>query len=159
MLVPDHKKAFAEAYRVLKPGGLACIGVWGEESNTKLFNLFPRALKKIGVDRPENNTRSNHHLQKQGGDDGLRKMMKGFGFRRCTVFHVHNAVGCLDGKELTQKWLRCMGDEGLAVPVLAKLRETGKYELMCETMSALAEEILEAGQPIGLDVSIMIARK
>jgi ubiquinone/menaquinone biosynthesis C-methylase UbiE len=54
MLMPDKQKAFAEAFRVLKPGGMFVMATWDKLENNESSSVFRTILKKyLGNAIPE----------------------------------------------------------------------------------------------------------
>ena len=50
MLVPDKSKAFAEAYRVLRPGGMLLFTTWDKLESNGASNIYRMAAKKYLAD-------------------------------------------------------------------------------------------------------------
>ncbi len=54
MFVPDRSKAFAEAYRVLRPGGMLLLSTWDKLERTEASHVFRTTVKKyLGDALPE----------------------------------------------------------------------------------------------------------
>eukprot|EP00466_Bigelowiella_natans_P021609 jgi/Bigna1/146685/aug1.119_g21393 len=151
----NHMKAIKETARVLRPGGVACWGIWGDESESTLFGVLPAAMKACGIDTPKRKTRSNFHMQKTYGDDGLRKLLLSEGFDKCIVFHVKNSLACLDGDEFQQKWLQVVGSR---IPILKTLSKEKTGELR-KAIAGEVERTLSSGRPLCLDTTVIVARK
>lgn len=54
MFVPDRKKAFAQAFRVLRPGGMLVFSTWDKLEYNEKSHIFREAVKKyLGDNVPE----------------------------------------------------------------------------------------------------------
>ena len=84
-VVPDADKMLAEAFRVLKSGGLAGFTVWGNRSETNLFEIMNNAVDKAGY---HDEDRSHFYLN---DEVELRNRIRAAGFS--SVLTHYSAVG------------------------------------------------------------------
>jgi 4a-hydroxytetrahydrobiopterin dehydratase len=157
MLVPDFDAAAKEAARVLKPGGLAAFSLWGRREKSHYFRLQSEVMSEMGVknsagfDKP---VRDNFHVVDEG-EARLRARVKEAGFDRVVVFYTCLAHGHVDGLEYALH--RLATDQGGA-----KLRESlsdDQRKQLVEGMRCRADELIAKGEPIGLDIAIVLARR
>lgn len=90
--VPDRKKAFAEVYRVCKPGGIAVIGVWKYACMAPLLNDFLVHMNK----EPKANALEIVHSCADG--IAFRTELLGYGYSQVTV-HEDERVFELDVRD------------------------------------------------------------
>ena len=84
-IVPDADKMLAEAFRVLKSGGLAGFTVWGKRSETNLFEIMNNSVERAGY---HDEDRSHFYLN---DEVDLRNRIKAAGFS--SVLTYYSAVG------------------------------------------------------------------
>jgi ubiquinone/menaquinone biosynthesis C-methylase UbiE len=86
MLVPDKSKAFAEAYRVLTPGGMLLFTSWDKlESNIASYTYRKAAKKYLGSPLPET-----YNLPFSMNDESvIRLLLQNAGFSRITIEKVN----------------------------------------------------------------------
>ena len=75
------EKVVAEAFRVLKPGGIAAFSVWGHRIPHNYFDILSDAARELGL--PAGNERSLFHLN---DPVKLTKMIKDAGFEKSLYF-------------------------------------------------------------------------
>ena len=148
MLVQDPDLALAEARRVLADGGRAAWSVWGRPEQSPMFTLPPHAAERAGVELPAK-ARSNFHL---GDRDALIARIEGAGFRRVRAWYqamplpVHTGVDYAARVLGTPGWQQTLADLG-----------ADAAERLREQVVILADEVLAAGRPIGLEGLIAVA--
>jgi len=77
MFCPDHGAAFAEAHRVLRPGGRLVMACWGTPDQCESVTVG-RVAARFADQRPPEGTPSGQAL---GDPDHLRALLEGAGFR------------------------------------------------------------------------------
>jgi len=60
MITPNAENMLRECYRVLKPGGVAAVSIWGRRDVSTFFSAKNEAFAKQGI--PPSEDRSNFHL-------------------------------------------------------------------------------------------------
>jgi ubiquinone/menaquinone biosynthesis C-methylase UbiE len=96
MFVPDKKKAFAEAYRVLKRGGVFLITTWDKlEHNALSYTARSLAEKYLGAPLP----RSYDLAVSMSKDADIRSLLINAGFSRITIERVQRSSVCATAKE------------------------------------------------------------
>ncbi|KRT16531.1 hypothetical protein ASU31_10235 [Pedobacter ginsenosidimutans] len=85
MFVPDKAKAFAEAYRVLKPGGLFLFTTWDKlENNAASYSARSIAMKYLEQPLPES-----HNLATSMNNEALiTPLLKDAGFAKISIEKV-----------------------------------------------------------------------
>ena len=96
MFVPDKPKAFAEAYRVLKPGGLFLITTWDKlENNGASYTSRTIAEKYMGGPLPVSyNTAVSMH-----DEAVIRSLLENAGFSTIVIEKVGQSSVCATAKE------------------------------------------------------------
>lgn len=155
MIVPDPVKCLASASRVLEPNGLAAFSIWGTKSKSHMFGLMKEVMDAEGIENPVAPpiVRSNFHL---GQDDtALKRMFQKAGFGSILIWHQMCSLAFLDGHEFCDFWL---GVNPTNVKMCQAMPPADLARLKA-AFSAAAQKILDAGDPIGLDTIIIVARK
>ena len=156
MVVPDFDQAVHEAARVLKPGSTAAFTLWGRREKSHYFSIQTQAMKDLGMtynsgfDKP---TRDNFHIVDKGSDS-LRERVKACGFDKVVVWYTTLAHGHVDGKDYAAHRLNI--DRGNKS--LVGLSEEQMAQLEKE-MAIRGDALIEKGEPLGLDVAVVIARR
>jgi ubiquinone/menaquinone biosynthesis C-methylase UbiE len=85
MFIPDKSKAFAEAYRVLRPGGMLLITTWDKlELNVASYAYKKNAAKYLGYPLPES-----YNLATSMHDKSIiRSFLENAGFSKITIEQV-----------------------------------------------------------------------
>lgn len=96
MFVPDKSKAFAEAYRVLRPGGMFLITTWDRlENNGASYTSRSEAMKYFEGPLPESfNLATSMH-----DEDAIRKLLAEAGFSKISVEKVQKSSICATARE------------------------------------------------------------
>lgn len=77
MFVPDRPKAFREAFRVLRKGGMLLMATWEQLENNEASNVFRRTVKKYFGDTLP----ASYRLPFSMCDEGeVRNLLEGAGF-------------------------------------------------------------------------------
>ena len=150
----DPDVVIREAYRILKPQGIAGFTVWGRPSESEAFTIVPDVLKELALEEESTTPkRSSFHMGQD--DEAVRKKFFDAGFSRCTCLHYPGVLECfsaedfceliIDGSASTQEQI-------LAMPVDDQLR-------VRDEVTRRAKVILDQGRPIQLDILIIVAQK
>jgi SAM-dependent methyltransferase len=149
MLTPEPDKAFAEAHRVLCPGGIAGWSVWGRSEQSHMFTLPARVAQTVGLELPSR--RSNFHL---GDRARLRERVAAHGFEPVVVWHQAMMPCWRDGGHFADLILTTPRWTEITDSHPEPIRRAFRDELV-----RLADELIQAGEPIGLDALIVIAHR
>jgi SAM-dependent methyltransferase len=156
-----------EASRVLKAcdgrgenGGIAGFTVWGRRADSPVMTIVPDILEgfcKKGEpdDKQQQQKRSPFHLGED--DEGLRQRFLRDGiFSKCTVLHYPAVLESLDVKDYVEAILD-------GAPSTKKELEEEYSEEDQETIRRMvhekAMEILSKGEPLVLDMAMVVAQK
>lgn len=99
MFFPDRKKAYAEIYRTLKPGGEVVISSWAPVADSPAMQLMFGAIRAMNPDIPEPQT----VIDSLENDTFFRKELEAAGFRSVAIhrvtqqYHIDSIDGLWDG--------------------------------------------------------------
>jgi ubiquinone/menaquinone biosynthesis C-methylase UbiE len=96
MFVPDKAKAFAEAYRVLRPGGMFLITTWDKlENNAASYTSRSEAMKYFEGPLPES-----YNLPTSMNDEvAIRTLLENAGFSKISIEKVQKSSFCPTANE------------------------------------------------------------
>ena len=157
-----------EASRVLKAcdgngehGGIAGFTVWGRRAESKVMTIVPDILegfskKEEPDDKQESGQkRSSFHLGED--DEGLRQRFLRDGmFSRCTVLHYPAVLESLDAKDYVEAILD--GAPSTKKELEEKYSEEDRQTIR-RMVHEKALEILNRGEPLVLDMAMVVAQK
>jgi len=149
MLLPDPVTALSEAARVLQPGGVGAWVVWGRAEHSPMMTLLPQAAKRVGLELPPV-ARSNFHL---GGVDRRRTLLQEAGFERVRLWYQPMPTTVETGEEFAELTLTERPE------LKGRYASADQERALRQTLSAMAQERLDQGEPIMLDTLIAVARR
>lgn len=96
MFVPDKQKAFAEAHRVLRPGGMFLFTTWDTlESNAASYTYLDAAKKYLDGVLPA----STNVATSMSDEASIRPFLEQAGFSKISIEKVHNESICRTAKD------------------------------------------------------------
>jgi len=96
MFVPDKPKAFAEAYRVLRPGGMLLITTWDKlEHNAVSYTSRLLAEKYLKAPLPE----SYNQAVSMHDETAIRQLLENAGFTKILIEKVEQFSVCSTAKQ------------------------------------------------------------
>lgn len=99
MFVPDKTKAFAEAYRVLKPGGMFLFTTWDKLENNAM-SFVSRTIAKAYLEDPLPEA---YNLAFSMNDEVMiRKLVTDAGFSKIAIEKVKKISVCPSAKQATE---------------------------------------------------------
>lgn len=96
MLVPDKKRAFAEALRVLRPGGELHMSTWDQVENNEISLVFRKALRKYLGDSLPDELKLPFSMYDQ---DLVREQLLSAGFSKVSIELVEKKAKSATAKE------------------------------------------------------------
>jgi ubiquinone/menaquinone biosynthesis C-methylase UbiE len=145
-LIPDTEACLKEAHRVLKKNGCIVYSVWGRPEHSPLMTILPHSAAQLGIPLPKRG-RSNFHL---GTGKKLKSMMEDCGFSDVLQWYQPMIEPIFSGDEYVS-WMKNQLE-------MMDLQGTIKNDLI-EILSMKADALLRAGQPISLDVRVVVGQK
>lgn len=149
MIVVDPDLAAREAFRVLQPKGIATWSIWGDPEDSPWMTLPKQASEKAGITLPDAG-RSFFHLAPQA-----RQKLEQAGFQRILEWTVHMVLPLVTGPEVA----RFMVETSPRTRALTAQLPPSAKKAYTEALSDLADEVLQSGRPIRLQVRIFRAEK
>ena len=157
MLIPDFDAGLREAARVLRPGAVMAFTLWGRRQRSHYFSIQSQAMKELGIvnnagfDQP---TRDNYHVLDQGVE-ATKARVRNAGFDRVVLFFTNLSHGHLDGKQYVKHRL-ATDQSGRTFREALPAAQLIALETLMVTK---ADELIAKGEPIGLDVAVIVCRR
>eukprot|EP00536_Pseudo-nitzschia_multiseries_P001429 jgi/Psemu1/283006/fgenesh1_pg.18_\ len=165
----DPDAVIAEAARVLRPGGIAGFTVWGKRSASPVMTIVPDILERFAAKRLDNDNNNNNNNNKRSSfhmgedDDALRRRFVGDDadddhrhFARCTVVHYPAVLESLDADD----YVRAILDGAPSTKKeLEECYNPADQRRIREMVRDRAEELLAGGEPLVLDLAVVVAQK
>ncbi len=99
MLVPDKPKAFAEAYRVLRPEGMFLFATWDKLELNAASYVYRKVAKKYLTDLPP----ESYNLPFSMNDEAvIKSLLLNAGFSKITIERVNKISVCSTAKEAAE---------------------------------------------------------
>eukprot|EP01112_Ceratiomyxa_fruticulosa_P000780 TRINITY_DN1070_c0_g1_i3.p1 TRINITY_DN1070_c0_g1~~TRINITY_DN1070_c0_g1_i3.p1 ORF type:complete len:273 (+),score=61.89 TRINITY_DN1070_c0_g1_i3:56-874(+) len=153
-LVNDADKMLDEAYRVLEKGGTAAFSIWGRPEHSRYTPIMPKVLKEFDIDlyKGAPPPRSNYYL---GGDlNALRELLQKHGFTNVIAWY-HPLIYLPESGAQFAQWIQSSPQY---IPLFSELSPELKQQVI-DRASALADEIIQRGEPLTLDCAVVIGKK
>jgi ubiquinone/menaquinone biosynthesis C-methylase UbiE len=147
MLVTDPVLMLNEAFRLLKPGGLAAFSVWGHDLETNVFSILNHSMKIGAIVSAR---RSNFHLN---NSDELCSMLRQAGFVDVRYSYIGIPIELTEAVDIA-KYSR-------SNQALADLRNSNeeKFEEIIRYCVEETARVLESGKIITFESLIVVGKK
>lgn len=133
MFVPDKSKAFAEVYRVLKPGGMFLFTTWDTlESNAASYTYLSAAKKYLDGILPE----STYVATSMNDEADIRPLLNDAGFSKISIEKVSKSSVCSTANEAAKGLVH----SGPVIEKIRKLNPALVDELMIDVENELSEK-------------------
>jgi len=142
-IVANPSKMMQEAYRVLKPGGVAGFSIWGPRNTSSFWNALSKAHDSIN-DEPLGSL-SNFHLSNDDFTE-LKEVIAESGFKRNVQWNSKICMPILSGEEFVKFWPSKDLDED----------KRAEFE---KVLSTAGDECVANNEPISFAVTFIILRK
>ena len=146
-LVYNPVSMLKEAYRLLKPGGIAVFSVLGKSEDNHMFIILNKGLNNSGI---YSETRSPFHLNNQVE---LNNMIREAGFSNVKSFYTSIGTGIFSAEEYIEI-MKYMPDIASY-----QTKSTEKYNLILENLRKETEAVLASEKIITFDGLIAIGFK
>ena len=147
-LVEDAPSMLREAFRLLKPGGIAIFSVWGKEDEHNIFKIQGRALKNAGI--PKTPGRSDFYLN---NSSELSQILVDAGFVQVRSFYT--AIG--DSSQNPDEFVNTYKKDPGIVEFREKSPET--YENVLQFLRIEAQKSFDSGRVITFDALVVVGVK
>ena len=95
-IVPNPQKMIQEAYRVLKPNGIAAFGAWGRKQKSIFFTLLPKILIQNGIEIPDTAGAKSKFMLGGEGDEKIREYVANAGFKDVKIHYKDTEINILN---------------------------------------------------------------
>ena len=137
MFFPDKAKAFAEARRVLKPGGVFIFNVWDRIEDNEFADVVTTALAPVfPADPPRFLARTPHGYHDTGGDRARprRRRIRGRARDRHRRGAQPGGIGARSGDRVSARERRCATRSRRATPRGWARRPTSRREAVAPAL-------------------------
>lgn len=152
MFVPDRSKALAEAYRVLRPGGMLLFTTWDKLE----LNAASYICRRIALKYLDNFDYESYNLPFQMNNDAdIDSLLRASGFSQILIEHVKQYSVCESAKEAVNRLTR----GGFIYNEVEKRNAAWLEELRITAEKELSEKFGEAPMIAPMSAVVIEARK